>query len=73
VDSKEFEFEKLAKEEKKATEAALADVVELLSHDTSSTRRQLILVLQGRIQIITAEIGIDNFLNYSRLPFTDTT
>ena len=49
-------------EERKRTEECRADVIQLLSHDTSATRRQLIQVLQGRIEIISAEVGVDSFV-----------
>ena len=57
------ELEKLTKREKEATGVAVADVIQLLSHDTSSTRRQLIEVLRGRIDVITAETETDSFFN----------
>lgn len=51
------DFEK----EREKTKECLADVQQLLSHDTSSTRKQLIEVLQGRIALIRAEISLDRF------------
>lgn len=49
-------------EEKKATEVALADLVRLLSNDTSTTRRQLISLLEQRVKLIRAEVIGDEVL-----------
>ena len=50
-------------DEKKKTEECRADLVKLLSHDTSSTRQQLIRVLVERIELIEIEIKADVFLD----------
>ncbi|MBU6447240.1 hypothetical protein KGQ24_00135 [Patescibacteria group bacterium] len=49
-------------DEKRATEVALADLVQLLSHDTSTTRRQLISLLEQRVKLIRAEVIGDEVL-----------
>lgn len=55
------DFEQKFEQEKVKTKECLNDVRQLLSHDTCSTRRQLIQVLQGCIDLIQAEIGNDRF------------
>lgn len=49
-------------EEKARTKECLDDVVKLLSHDTSITRRQLAEVLRQRAAMIESEIHADTFL-----------
>lgn len=46
-------------EEKRKTAECLADVCQFLSHDTSSTRRQLVEVLLQRAEIIIAQVRTD--------------
>ncbi|PIR40234.1 MAG: hypothetical protein COV33_00880 [Candidatus Zambryskibacteria bacterium CG10_big_fil_rev_8_21_14_0_10_34_34] len=55
------DFEQKFEQEKARTKECLDDVMQLLSHDTCSTRHQLIQVLQGRIDLIQAKIGNDRF------------
>ena len=56
------EFTLRFEEERRKTQECLDDVRQLLLHATCSTRRQLIQVLQERIDVIQAEIGNDQFL-----------
>jgi len=46
-------------EEKKKVDADRADLIQFLSHDTSSTRRRLIGVLRERIEVLETEIDTD--------------
>jgi len=50
-------------EEGERTKESLADVVQLLSHDTSPTRLQLARTLRERASIIETEFENDRFLN----------
>lgn len=46
-------------EEKKKTDEARADLIQYLSHDTSSTRRRFIEVLKERVDVIETETDTD--------------
>ena len=46
-------------QEVEKTRACRADVIQLLSHDASTRRADLIRVLELRIQVIQSEISLD--------------
>lgn len=49
-------------EEKKRTDEARKDLIQYLSHDTSSTRRRLVAMLDERIDVIETEIAVENYV-----------
>jgi hypothetical protein len=53
-------WEEIYEKEKQLTKEALADVQQYLSHDTSTTRKQLAIVLKERAEVIESELMVDN-------------
>lgn len=57
--------------EKIRTKECLADVIQLLSHDTSPTRRQLAEVLRRQAELIGSESQIDSLFPEPEIPQDD--
>ena len=60
-DALDLQFEKKFDREKRETKECLTDLCQLLSHNTSSTRRQLVWLLRQRADFIENEIELDSF------------